>query len=86
MPYGVVNNFKQVFEDPHIQARGMKFEMEHPTAGTVPLVRSPVNLKGSPPVYHRPPPLLGEHTESVLKDVLGKSDEEIAALREGGIL
>ena len=86
VPYGVVNNFKQVFEDPHIQARGMKFEMEHPTAGTVPLVRSPVNLKGSPPVYRRPPPLLGEHTESVLKNVLGKSDEEIAALREGGIL
>ena len=86
VPYGVVNNFAQVFEDPHIQARGMKFEMEHPAAGTVPLVRSPVNLMGSPPVYRRPPPMLGEHTESVLKDVLGKTDAEIAALREAGVL
>jgi formyl-CoA transferase len=86
VPYGVVNNFQQVFEDPHIQARGMKFEMEHPTAGTIPMVRSPVNLEGSPPVYNRPPPLLGEHTDQVLKDVLGKSDKEIAALREAGVV
>jgi formyl-CoA transferase len=86
VPYGVVNNFEQVFEDPHIQARGMKFEMDHPTAGTIPMVRSPVNLKGSPPVYNRPPPLLGEHTDQVLKDVLGKSDKDIAALRDAGVV
>ena len=64
----------------------MKFEMDHPAAGTVPLVRSPVNLKGSPPVYRRPPPMLGQHTDSVLKDMLGKTDAEIAALREAGVL
>src|SRR5690606_27407079 len=86
VPYGVVNNFAQVFADPHVQARGMKFEMDHPTAGTVPLVRSPVNLQGSPPVYRRPPPVLGEHTEAVLRDLLGKSDTEIAALRDAGVV
>ncbi len=86
VPYGVVNNFAQVFEDPHIQARGMQFAMDHPAAGTVPMVRSPVNLKGSPPVYRRPPPMLGEHSESVLRDILGKSEEEIAALREAGVV
>jgi len=64
----------------------MKFEMEHPTAGTIPMVRSPVNLEGSPPVYNRPPPTLGQHTDEVLKDVLGKSDKEIAALREAGVV
>ena len=84
VPYGVVNNFEQVFDDPQVQARGMKIEMDHPTAGTVPLVRSPVNLQGSPPVYNRPPPTLGQHTDSVLKDILGKSDDEIAALKETG--
>jgi len=86
VPYGVVNNFQQVFEDPQVQARGMKFEMDHPSAGTIPLVRSPVNLQGSPPVYRRPPPLLGEHTDDVLRDILGKSDDDIAALKEAGVV
>ncbi|MBN35038.1 MAG: CoA transferase [Rhodospirillaceae bacterium] len=86
VPYGVVNNFQQVFEDPQVQARGMKFEMDHPTAGTVPMVRSPVNLEVSPPVYTRPPPTLGQHTDDVLRDILGKSDDEIAALKEAGVV
>ena len=86
VPYGVVNNFAQVFADPQVQARGMKFEMPHPPAGTVPLVRSPVNLQGSPPVYRRPPPLLGEHTDEVLRDVLGKSAAEIARLKADGVV
>lgn len=86
IPYGVVNNFRQVYEDPHIQARGMKFELDHPLAGTVPLVRSPVNLEGSPPGYRRPPPLLGEHTDTVLGTLLGKSEDEIADLREAGVV
>ena len=86
IPYGVVNNFQQVYEDPHIRARGMKFEMPHPSAGTVPLVRCPVNLKGSPPAYHRPPPLLGEHTETVLRHLLDKSDDDIAGLRNAGVV
>ena len=86
IPYGVVNNFRQVYEDPHVRARGMQFDMPHPAAGSVPLVRSPVNLEGSPPAYRLAPPMLGEHTESVLRDVLGKSDEAIAQLREGGVV
>ena len=81
IPYGVVNNFAQVFADPQVQARAMRFDLPHPTAGTIPMVRSPVNLRGSPPVYDLPPPLLGEHTEEVLADVLGRSDEEIARLK-----
>ena len=84
IPYGVVNNFRQVYEDPHVRARGMQFDMPHPAAGSVPLVRSPVNLEGSPPAYRLAPPMLGEHTESVLRDVLGKSDEAIAQLRKSG--
>ena len=86
IPYGVVNNFAQTFADPQVRARGMRFDMPHPTAGTVPMVRSPVNLKGSPPVYRRPPPLLGEHTEEVLADVLGRSAEEIERLKAAGVV
>ena len=86
IPYGVVNNFAQTFADPQVRARAMRFDMPHPTAGTVPMVRSPVNLKGSPPVYRRPPPLLGEHTEEVLADVLGKSAAEIARLKAAGVV
>jgi formyl-CoA transferase len=86
IPYGVVNNFAQVFADPQVQARAMRFDLPHPTAGSVPMVRSPVNLKGSPPVYNRPPPLLGEHTEEVLADVLGKTADEIARLKAGGVV
>jgi formyl-CoA transferase len=81
IPYGVVNNFAQVFADPQVQARAMRFDMAHPTAGTIPMVRSPVNLKGSPPVYNRPPPLLGEHTDEVLAQVLGRTADEIARLK-----
>jgi len=86
IPYGVVNNFAQTFADPQVQARGMRFDMPHPAAGTVPMVRSPVNLKGSPPVYQRPPPLLGEHTDEVLAQVLGKSAKEIERLRAAGVV
>ena len=86
IPYGVVNNFAQTFADPQVRARAMRFDMPHPTAGTVPMVRCPVNLKGSPPVYRRPPPLLGEHTEEVLAEVLGRSAEEIARLKAAGVV
>ncbi len=86
IPCGVVNNFKQVFEDPHVRAREMKFEMQHPAAGTIPMVRSPVNLKGTPPVYRMPPPMLGEHTEEILQEFLKKSDREIARLKDDGVV
>ena len=86
IPYGVVNNFAQVFDDPHVQARGMRFDMPHPTAGTIPMVRSPVNLEGSPPVYDLPPPLLGEHTDEVLDHILGKSADDIARLKDSGVV
>ena len=86
IPHGVVNDFAQVFDDPHNRARGMSREMPHPVAGVVPTVRSPLNLQGSPPVYRRPPPLLGEHSEEVLGDLLGMSPATVARLRAAGVV
>jgi formyl-CoA transferase len=84
IPCGPVNTLDQVFADPQIQARNMAARVPHPTAGTVPLVGSPMKLSETPTTIRRHPPLLGEHTEEVLRDLLGMNDREIAALRESG--
>jgi crotonobetainyl-CoA:carnitine CoA-transferase CaiB-like acyl-CoA transferase len=61
-------------------------QMPHPVAGTVPLVRSPMRMSASPVVENRPPPLLGQHTDEILKERLDLSDAEIQALKNKGIL
>jgi glutaryl-CoA transferase len=84
VPNGPINNLAQVFEEPQVKARGVKIELEHKAAGKLPLVASPMRFSGTPLEYRLPPPLLGEHTEEVLRDLLGKSAAEIAQLRAGG--
>ncbi len=85
---GPINTIDQVFADPHVQARGMEIEMRHPLAGErpVPLIGSPIKLSATPPAYTRPPPTLGEHTGEVLEELLEMTPEEIAALRDGGVI
>ncbi|OYW17014.1 MAG: CoA transferase, partial [Burkholderiales bacterium 12-64-5] len=80
VPCGAINNLQQVYDDPQVQARGMRIELPHPTAGTVPLVGSPIKLSRTPVEYRTAPPMLGEHTGEVLGSLLGYSDDEIAAL------
>lgn len=65
-----------------MQHRGIKINVLHPKAGTVPLVANPIKFSRTPIAYDIPPPLVGEHVEEVLRGVLGKSDAEIAALRD----
>ncbi len=77
IPAGPINTVAKALEDPNTQARKMVVEMPHPTAGVVRLLGSPLKLSQSPVAYRRPPPLLGEHTRAVLRDVLGMSEEEI---------
>jgi formyl-CoA transferase len=79
-PCGPINNLAQVFEDPQVQHRGLKIEVEHPVAGRIPLVRSPAIFSATPSRYDLPPPLLGQHTDEVLREVLGKSEAEVDAL------
>ncbi|MEZ5535948.1 MAG: CaiB/BaiF CoA-transferase family protein [Thiolinea sp.] len=80
VPCGPINTIEQVFADPQVRARGMRIEAEHPLAGSLPMVNSPLRMSESPVKVDRAPPLLGEHTEAVLGDLLGLGAEELARL------
>lgn len=82
VPCGPINRLDEVYADPQVQHRGMKIDVPHPLSGTVPLVANPIRYSRTPIVSDVPPPLLGEHTDEVLRDLLHKSDAEIAVLRE----
>jgi formyl-CoA transferase len=86
VPCGPINNLDEVFENPQVQARGLRVDLPHPSAGTVQLVGSPMRMSATPPRYDMPPPLLGQHTEEVLREVLGMDKDGIALLREKKIV
>jgi crotonobetainyl-CoA:carnitine CoA-transferase CaiB-like acyl-CoA transferase len=69
-----------------VKARGVRIELEHPKAGRLPMVASPMRFSATPPDYTRAPPVLGEHTAEVLGEVLEKSEAEIARLREARVI
>lgn len=83
---GPIQTVDQVFADPHVLARGMLSEVDHPTAGRIKLTGSPLKLLGTPPKIDEPPPLLGEDTEAILTEVLGLDASGIAGLRAAGAL
>jgi formyl-CoA transferase len=86
VPCGPINNYKEVFDDPQVQHRGLKVEMPHPLSGTMPGVASPMRFSETPVTYDVPPPLLGQHTGEVLSRVLGKDAAEIERLRTAGVV
>lgn len=86
VPCGPINRLDQVYTDPQVQHRGLKINVPHPKAGSVPLVANPIKFSRTPIAYDMPPPLVGEHVEDVLRGVLGKSDAEIQALRNKKIV
>ncbi len=85
---GPINTIEQVFADAQVQARGMDLEMPHPATGAKPvhLIASPIRMSKTGPDYRYPPPLLGQHTEEVLADLLGMGADEVAELRRRGIV
>jgi crotonobetainyl-CoA:carnitine CoA-transferase CaiB-like acyl-CoA transferase len=86
VPCGAINNLAEVFADPQVLERGMVQQWEHPLAGPMRLVASPLKLSGTPVRTDRVPPLLGEHTDEILREVLGCPPERIAALRAQGVV
>jgi crotonobetainyl-CoA:carnitine CoA-transferase CaiB-like acyl-CoA transferase len=86
VPVGGINNLQQVFDHPQVKARNMKVDVPHPLSGTVPLVASPIKMSLTPPQFTQAPPLLGEHTGQVLKEILSLPDNELATLRAAGVV
>ncbi|CAG2138575.1 CaiB/BaiF CoA transferase family protein [Cupriavidus plantarum] len=82
VPAGPINAVDEVLTDPHVQARGMVAHFDHPEIGTFPALPVPLRFDGwDDPLVGRPP-LLGEHTETVLRERLGMDAERVLALRE----
>lgn len=86
IPCGPINTLDRVFSDPQVLERGMVADVPHPTAGSFKMVASPMKLAGTPCEIERHPPLLGEHTEEILREKLGYDPARIASLREAGII
>ncbi|MGH8636120.1 MAG: CaiB/BaiF CoA transferase family protein, partial [Burkholderiales bacterium] len=86
VPCGPINRLDQVFADPQVVHRGLRVELAHPVAGRLPLVANPIKYSRTPIRYEDPPPLLGQHTDDVLRNLLEKSETELAALRTRGAI
>ena len=88
VPCGPVNEIDQVFADPQVRYRNMTVDLPHPLAadGSVRLIASPMRFSDTPVSYRRAPPVNGEHTVEVLREVLKLGDGEIAELTAGGVI
>jgi formyl-CoA transferase len=83
---GPINTVPEAFADPQVAALNVVRTLPHPTAGELRVVAPPFSLSESEVGPRSAPPLLGQHTAEVLRDVLGRSDDEIAALRADGAI
>ncbi|TWI65343.1 crotonobetainyl-CoA:carnitine CoA-transferase CaiB-like acyl-CoA transferase [Pseudoduganella lurida] len=86
VPCGPINDLDDVFRNEQVLARGMVVDVPHPTAGSTALVRSPMQLSATPAEVRSAPPTLGQHTDEVLGGLLGRSADDVAALRARGVL
>ncbi|TWB01432.1 CaiB/BaiF CoA transferase family protein [Bradyrhizobium stylosanthis] len=86
VPSGPINNFEQVFSDPHVQSRGMRVKTEHKFEPELSLIRNALTFSETPIKTYRAPPLLGEHTQEVLGGKLGYDAGKIEDLKKQGII
>jgi crotonobetainyl-CoA:carnitine CoA-transferase CaiB-like acyl-CoA transferase len=86
VPCGPINNLAEVFSDPHVQHRQMVDTWTHPLKHAVELVASPIKMSATPVRKDLPPPMLGQHTDEVLKELLALNDSQLLDLRKQGII
>lgn len=86
VPCGPINDLDQVFAHPQVQHRGMRITMNHPEIGEIPQVGNPIHLSETPVRYDQAPPLVGEHTEMVLRELLGVTEQQFSALKRGDVV
>jgi crotonobetainyl-CoA:carnitine CoA-transferase CaiB-like acyl-CoA transferase len=82
VPCGAINSIAEVFADPQVNQRGMVTQWRHPLQPVLRLASSPMKLSATPVRSHLPPPLLGQHTDEVLGELLGCSGEQLSQLRK----
>ncbi len=86
LPHSPINDVKEICEDPHINYRKMLVEVDQPRVGKMRIVGSPIRLSETPGEVYTPAPLLGEHSEQVLKDILGYTKAEIELLKRENVI
>ena len=86
VPNGPINSIAEAFAEEQVLARGVKFDLPHPTGGAAPMIASPMKFSATPLAHETPPPTLGQHTEAILTQLLGKDAAAIAHLRASGAI
>ena len=86
VPNGPINDIAQVYAEPQVKARAIRIELPHAAGAMLPLVASPMRFSATPVEYRLAPPLLGQHTDEVLRELLGKSESDLAGLRSAKVI
>jgi formyl-CoA transferase/CoA:oxalate CoA-transferase len=86
VPCGPVHDIKEFFSSAYIGDRGLIETLDHPAAGPLQMVRSPISMSATPTSVRTPPPLLGQHTAAILKELLGLDDEAIRRLESQRVI
>jgi crotonobetainyl-CoA:carnitine CoA-transferase CaiB-like acyl-CoA transferase len=85
IPAGPIQRIDEVLNDPQVLARNMRTTVEHPSIGPLDMIGNPIKVADTDETF-APPPLLGQHTEQVLTELLGYSPQKVAALSEAGVI
>lgn len=86
VPCGPINTLDRVFDNPQVKHRGLVKHLDHPTVSTVPTVGNPIRFSKTPITDEKAPPMLGQHSDEILRKVADLSDDQIAKLRDAGIV
>jgi crotonobetainyl-CoA:carnitine CoA-transferase CaiB-like acyl-CoA transferase len=86
VPCAPINRLDQVFAHPQVRHRGLRVDLPHTAGANAPLVGNPIKFSKTPIEYSAPPPVLGEHTDHILRNVLKLADEDVRRLRERGVV